>query len=60
MNDYLSQWNSVITKTLEVLMDTLPPRPVTLYGPDNKPIYLPTGTKIGGTITVRRPQRFQQ
>lgn len=51
-------WDWVIGKSLELLAKSLPERPVTLYGPDNKPIYLSTETKIGDTITVRKPQRF--
>ena len=33
------------------------PFPPTLYGPDNKPLYMPV-CGVGDTVHVRLPQRF--
>lgn len=55
---FLPEWSWAIRKSLELLASSFPERPITLYGPNNKPIYLSMGTKIGDTITIRKPQRF--
>ena len=34
-------------------------RPITLYDQFGRPVYAPSGKKIGDTITVRRPTRFK-
>lgn len=48
---------------LKVLEQCITPRKhVTLYGPDNKPIYsTPAGSvKVGDTIRVRKPQSLER
>ncbi len=45
-------------ESLRVLKYAWPQRQVTLYGPDNKPIYLPAAVKVGVTYNIRKPQWY--
>ena len=50
----------VVFKQLAALNVGRADRNVTLYGPDDKPLYNPPATQTGDTVRIRKPARYRE